>query len=72
MDKVIEILKKVNPRIVENMDDIVSGGILDSIELVEIVSEIEEVFEIEIPIEDITPENFNSVEAIQKMIEKLR
>lgn len=72
MDKVIEILKKVNPRIVENMDDIVSGGMLDSIELVEIVSEIEEVFEIEIPIEDISPENFNSVEAIQKMIEKLR
>lgn len=72
MDKLIEILKKVNPRISENMDDIVSGGMLDSIELVEIVSEIEEVFEIEIPIEDISPENFNSVEAIQKMIEKLR
>lgn len=72
MDKLIELVKKVNPRILEDENAIVSGGMLDSIELVELVSEIENAYKIEIPIDEISPKNFDSIDAMQKMIEKLQ
>lgn len=50
--------------------DLIDGKILDSITLVEIVSEFMDVFDIDIPYEEIIPENFNSVDAMVKLVEK--
>lgn len=73
MDKILEILKEFKPDIdMKNREDLIDGGILDSLDIVNIVSELESEFDVAIPVEEIVPENFNSVSAIQKMIQRLQ
>ena len=72
MKEIVDILKKVNEFVEwENEKGILTNGIVDSVELLEVVTELESTFQIEIDIDDISPENFDSIEAIAKMIEKL-
>ena len=52
--------------------DFIEDGLLDSFEIVELVSALEDAFEIEISGRDIIPENFVSVETIEDMIDKYR
>lgn len=69
MEKLMKILKKVKPEIdFKNCKQLVDDGILDSIEIVEIITEIEEQFSIEIDPEQIDPDNFQSAEAMSEMI----
>ena len=42
----------------------------DSVTLVEIASELMDEFDIEIPYEEIMPENFNSIDAMSALVEK--
>ena len=56
----------------EESTDFIEDGLLDSFEIVELVSALEDAFEIEISGRDIIPENFVSVEAIEELIEKYR
>lgn len=51
--------------------NLVSGGVLDSLEVVTIISEIEDLFDISITMEYIQPAYFESVETMWKMIEEL-
>ena len=44
----------------------------DSLDLFELVSALEEEYDIEIPSEEMEPENFNSVKAIYEMIQRLK
>lgn len=50
---------------------LVSGGVLDSLEVVAIISEIENLFDISITMEYIQPAYFESVETMWEMIEEL-
>ena len=70
-DKVIEILKDNRPDIddVENAE-LVEDGLLDSFDIVTLVSEFDKAFGISIDGADITQDNFNTVEAIVKMLKK--
>ena len=49
---------------------IFTDGLIDSMELLEIITDIEEQFNVKIEMEDISPENFDSVAAMMKLIEK--
>ncbi len=70
-NKVVNILCEVNPKIQDNIEtDLLESGILDSFEIVNIVMELEMSFGIEIEPEDIAPDNFKTVGAIVKLIEK--
>lgn len=72
MERLTEIMKRVNPDLLETDKRIMTDALVDSVDLVGIVAEIEEVFGIEIPIEDISPENFDSVDLMWSMIERLQ
>lgn len=53
-------------------DRLVSDGILDSLDIMNLIMELENGFDIEIDPEDVLSENFESVEAITALVEKCR
>lgn len=69
-EKVLEICKSVDPSVDYTADNLIDGGLLDSVTLVDIVSELMDAFDIEIPYEDVVPENFNSIDAMTELVEK--
>ena len=73
MDKLLEILKEIRPDVnFENETELIDDGILDSFDVVSIISEIDDAFGVQIRINELDPENFNSAEAIWNLIEKLK
>ena len=71
MDKLIEILKRIKPEVdFIGSKDLVYDGLLDSIDIVMILSEIERVYSIEIDPEEIDPDNFQSVSTMLEMINR--
>ncbi len=72
MEKILEILKSIRDDIdYENETKLIDDGILDSFDIVSIVGELCEEFDITITVEDLEPENFNSVAAINELVERL-
>ena len=72
METVLEILEKVKPNVdFKNANAIVDDGLLDSMDIVMLVGELNDEFDIEIQVTDLVPENFNTVDAIVKMVERL-
>ena len=69
MDKLVEILKDIRPDIDIESETLVEDGILDSFDIVTLVGELTDSFDIEISVEDIIPDNFNSVKAIMDLID---
>lgn len=72
MEKLLEILKELH----EDVDyascvTLIDDGILDSFDIVTLVAEISEEFDISIPAEKLIPENFNSATAIMALINSL-
>ena len=51
---------------------LIDDGVLDSFDIVSIISDLNDEYEINIRVHDLTPENFNSVEAIIKLVERKR
>lgn len=73
MQEIIEILQTVRNDIdFTNATKLVSDGIITSFDILQIVMELEEKFDIQIEPQYIEPENFNSAKAIKEMIEKLK
>lgn len=71
MNKIIEILENLKPGIDFTKETyLITNGILTSMEIVQFVMELNDAFDIEISPMDILPENFESVEAINKLVEK--
>lgn len=67
----MKILIDINPDIdYENETTLVEDGLFDSLEIMDIVTEIEHNFHIEIDPDDVIAENFNSMKMILKLIEK--
>ena len=73
MDKLIEILQSFNQSITVGMEKkIVTDGVIDSVDIVSLISELEDAFGIEIPMEDIVEDNFDTVDAMWAMIQRLK
>ena len=71
-EQILEVLKEVKPtKDLGRLTDIVEGGYIDSFELMLLISTLSEQFNIEIGVDDIIPENFNSIDCIEKMIQRL-
>jgi len=73
MERILEILKEIRPDVdFENETRLIDDDILDSFDIISIVGEFNDAFEIEINVEDLEPENFNTVEAMRELIERLQ
>lgn len=71
MNKIINILKSINGEIdFKQREDFFKDGLLDSLELMKLVSMLEETYNIEIDGEDILPENLCNIDAIWNLVEK--
>jgi len=72
MDELLALLKSVNPIAdFETCDTLIDSGILDSFDIISLVAELTEAYDIEIGAEELVPENFNSAQRIYAMIERL-
>lgn len=69
-EKIIEILQEIHPEIdfFKENRDLVSSGILESFDIVQIISDLESKFKIKISGFDFTPENFASADSIVKLV----
>ena len=66
-------MKELHPEVdFETCDTLIDDKILDSFDIVTIISEINTEYDVAIPAEEIIPENFNSAEALYDLIERLQ
>ena len=73
MEKLMQILTEACPGVeFDGQTALIDDGILGSLDIVTIVSEIMEELDVEITVDDLVPENFNSVQAIMALIEARR
>lgn len=72
MEQLKEMLERNYPNIdFDNETELMSNGILDSLAVVAIIAEIENMFDISVTMEYIQPMYFESVETMWDMIEEL-
>lgn len=72
-EELMEILAELRPEVdFATETQLIDDGILDSFDLVSLIGEINDSFDVEISFDDIEPENFNSVDAMEKLIQKLQ
>lgn len=72
MDEIKRILVRIRPDSdFEASRDFVKDQCLDSLDIVEVVMSLEQQFKIEIPESRITPDNFASFAALEKLVREL-
>ena len=70
-EKILEVVNENYPEIdFESSDELVDDGTLDSLTVVGIISALSAEFGVELPYEEIIPENFNSVDAMAELFAK--
>ena len=73
MEELLKILSGICPKVdFVNEKKLIDDGILDSFDIISIVNELNEHYDIEIDVDDLEPENFNSVEAMLELIHTLQ
>ncbi len=72
-ETVLNVLNTVKPTIhLEHVNTIIDDGYLDSLELLSLISMLADQFGFELDVDWITPENFNSVDAITALMDRLK
>lgn len=72
-EQVNNILREVKPtKDLSGITDIIEGGYLDSFELMSLIGQLADVFGVDIDVDEIVPENFNSLDAMVAMVERLK
>lgn len=71
----MEEIKKILGQVMEGADyeaskDFMEDGLIDSIDVMDIVMQLETFFDIEISGRDILPENFKNADAIEALVKK--
>jgi D-alanine--poly(phosphoribitol) ligase subunit 2 len=73
MDRIIEILNEIRPDVdFINEKNLIDDGILDSFDVVSIISDLSDEFDIKVKVSDLGAHNFNSLETITSMVERLK
>ena len=72
METLLNILNGLHPDVdFSSIDDLYDEGVLDSLDMVRLVTEIGMEFDVQIPAEELIPENFQNVNTIMALIERL-
>ena len=73
MEQILNILKGIRADVdFVNEKKLIDDGILDSFDIISIVSEFNDAFDIEIDVDELEPYNFNSAAAMKELITKLQ
>ena len=73
MEELLKIMSEIRPDVdFTAATKLIDDDILDSFDIISMVSEINDAFGIEINVNDLLPENFNSAEALYTLIKKLQ
>lgn len=73
MEELIKVLGELRPDVdFATATKLIDDGILDSFDIISIVSELNDVFAVDISVEDLEPENFNTASAMWELITKLQ
>lgn len=73
MEILLEILEELVPGVeFEGRTDLIESGDLNSITILNLISDISDEFDVTVPVSEVIPENFESPEAIMALIEKLQ
>ena len=72
MEELLNILNELHPDVdFTTQENLIDDMILDSLDIVSLISEISEVFDVTITDKDIVPDNFNSAKALYELIQRL-
>ena len=70
-EQIIEILTEICPCVdFEQETALIDDGLIDSLDIVAVVTDLMDTFDVQLGVDDLTPENFNSVDAICQLIER--
>ena len=73
METLYEILEDIQPDVdFKTERALIDDHLLSSLSILSLVAELEDEFDVTIPAVEIIPANFNSVEAMWKMLQRLR
>ena len=72
MEKLQRIFTQICHDADADSDSLVDDELIDSLDLVSLVAEIMDEFGVKIAVDDITPENFNSLDAMLALIRRLK
>ena len=72
-EQLLEILEDLRPEVdFETETALVTDGILDSFDIVSLVAQLNDEFDVTIGVDDLEPENFDTVDAMIALIESMR
>ncbi len=72
MEEFISMLKGIKPNVdFENEEALVDDGLIESLDIISIISEISDKYGVQIPSDEIIPDNFNSAEALYELVQDL-
>lgn len=73
MEQLLEILEEIRPDLdFVNCQDLIDGHHLNSLDIISIVAELEDAFDITVPTVEVIPHNFNSAQNLWAMIQRLQ
>ena len=72
MEELLEILQDIKPGVdFENETALIDNGVIDSLDIIKLVGQISDEFDVEVEVTDLVPANFNSAKAMYAMIQRL-
>jgi len=72
-ERILEIAKKALPQIdFEGSDSLVDDGILDSLSIVTLISELTMEFGVTFDMEELMPEDFNSIDSMVETVQRFQ
>lgn len=70
-DQILDILSEIVDDDVESCTTLIDDGVLSSLDIIQLIGALNDEFDISIPATEIIPQNFNSVDAMAAMVERL-